>query len=231
MVRELCVIWNACRVRQQMMNRDIAPGRWAILDILGDAIRYVQLVLLLEDQNAHGRELFGHRGQAENRVRRVCDAVFAIGESIAFGKDDIPAGRNQNTSAKLLFLRQLGKIFIRSRTEIDRISRERSCRPQKRNQGNRCRQCFQMHGRGRRLTVGIQHPKGWAIGLHASILTRILKSEQGSSKLGFLRSETGSGGETDGAVPVLMLPFLAGTMQLKADSDHGRTRMDTDGSR
>src|SRR5438105_5477785 len=116
-----------------MMNRDVTPSRWAVRDILRDVIGHVQLVLFLKNQNAHGGELLGHRGEPKYRIGGVRGAKFSVGQPIRLGEDDVSVRGNQRSSAKLLFSRQPGKIFIGSRTETGRISRAGNCCPQKRN--------------------------------------------------------------------------------------------------
>src|SRR5213596_862005 len=77
-------------------------------------------MLLLEDQDAHGRELLGHRGQAKYRVGRIRDVVFAVGQSVTIGEYHIPIRCNQDSSAKLFFVCQLREISLRFEAEIRR---------------------------------------------------------------------------------------------------------------
>ncbi len=76
-------------VREQLVNRHMAPALGRLRHVLADGVLDAELALLHEREDRGGRELLGERADAEARGGRRGEASLAVRLAVCFSEDDL----------------------------------------------------------------------------------------------------------------------------------------------
>ena len=117
-VRRFGEIRDARGVHQQVPDGDLAPGRGAGLQVVAHRIRDRERPALLLLQHQGGREGLGDRRDGKAGCRRVGNARFLVGESVALHEQGLAVTSQQHRAAESSGVGERLQIFIGFRGDV-----------------------------------------------------------------------------------------------------------------
>jgi hypothetical protein len=88
-------------VGEQLVDRDLAPGRGAGRQVVADPVRYPQPPLALQQEDGRRGELLGQRADAELRAGGVGGPVLAVGQAVAGAQHHLAVAGDEHAAAEV----------------------------------------------------------------------------------------------------------------------------------